>query len=225
MRGDGHGSICIGFAAVLLLNAAVHWVYRVATVGLETFVTTHMPLHICGITALVLAYALAFRSRRAFEVAYFWGLAGTANAVLTPQLDVGFPGYLFFQFFIAHGGIVAGVLFATWGVRMRPTFAGLMRAYGLLAVLACRATGRELRAWQQLHVSERAAAVRVALLLRPLAVLHSGAGGGWVRDVPRAACAVPGGGLGAAGETPVFEARLLARVIRPGPSPSRRDDP
>ena len=128
-------AICIAFAIVLVGNMAGHWAYRLATVGFDVFVTTHLPLHICGITVLVLAAALAFRNERAFEVAYFWGLAGTANAVLTPQLEFGWPHYLFFQFFIAHGGIVAGVLFAAWGLRMRPTFASLLRAYAWLAAL------------------------------------------------------------------------------------------
>ena len=128
-------AICLGFAAMLVGNAVVHWVYQVATVGVVEFIMQHMPLHICGITVFVLAWALVLRSQRAYEVAFFWGLAGTANALLTPQLEVGFPAYRFFHFFIGHGGIVAGVLFLTWGLRMRPTFASLLRAYGWLAVL------------------------------------------------------------------------------------------
>ena len=127
--------ICLAFAIMLVGNMAVHWIYRLATVGVDEFITRHLPLHICGITVCVLAATLVLRSQRAYEVAFFWGLAGTANALLTPQLDVGFPGYLFFHFFIGHGGIVAGVLFATWGLRMRPTFASLLRAYGWLAAL------------------------------------------------------------------------------------------
>ena len=128
-------AICASYAIVLLGNAAGHWIYRLATVGVDEFITRHMPLHICGVTVFVLSAALVFRSQRAYEVAFFWGLAGTANALLTPQLEVGFPEYLFFHFFIGHGGIVAGALFATWGLRMRPTFASLLRAYGWLAAL------------------------------------------------------------------------------------------
>lgn len=128
-------AICLGFAITLVGNMVVHWVYQLVTVGVVDFITRHMPLHICGITVFVLAAALVFRNQRAYEVAFFWGLAGTANALLTPQLEVGFPAYRFFHFFIGHGGIVAGVLFMTWGLRMRPTFASLLRAYGWLAVL------------------------------------------------------------------------------------------
>ena len=127
--------VCIAFAAVMLVNEAGHWIYRLAEVGLGEFVRRHLPLHICGIAALALVVTLIFRSRHTFEIVYFWGLAGTANALLTPQLEVGFPEYRFFQYFIAHGGIVAGALFAVWGLRMRPTFASLARAFALLALL------------------------------------------------------------------------------------------
>lgn len=129
--------ICITFAAVMFVNVAIHWVYRLAEVGIEEFVQRHLPLHICGIAALALVVTLIFRNRYTFEIVYFWGLAGTLNALATPQLEVVFPHYRFFQFFIAHGGIVAGALFAVWGLGMRPTFASLGRAFGWLFLLTC----------------------------------------------------------------------------------------
>lgn len=74
--------------------------------------------------------------QKTYEIAYFWGLVGSSNAVITPALESGFPQYRFFQYFIAHSGIVAGVLFATWGLRMRPTLGGLFRAFLCLHLLA-----------------------------------------------------------------------------------------
>ncbi|MYA17402.1 MAG: TIGR02206 family membrane protein [Gammaproteobacteria bacterium] len=127
--------ICVTFAAVMFANEAGHWVYRLLDAGVDEFVRRHLPLHICGIAVLALVVTLVFRNRYTFEIVYFWGLAGTFNALLTPQLEVGFPEYRFFQYFIGHGGIVAGALFAVWGLRMRPTLASLARAFGLLLLL------------------------------------------------------------------------------------------
>ena len=129
--------ICIAFATVMLCNMAAHWVYRLDEAGIAVFLERHLPLHICGIAVLALAVTLVFRNRYTFEIVYFWGLAGTLNALATPQLEVAFPHYRFFQFFIAHGGIVAGALFAVWGLGMRPTFASLGRAFGWLFLLTC----------------------------------------------------------------------------------------
>ena len=136
--------ICIAFAAVLAVNETAHWIWRLATVGVEEFLRLNLPLHICGIAVFAVMVALVFRNRIAYEIAWFWGIAGTTNAVVTPQLEVGFPDYRFFQYFITHGGIVAGALFATWGLGMRPTAMSVVRAFVLLHVLCIIAFGANL---------------------------------------------------------------------------------
>ncbi len=124
-------------AGGLLINEVTHWGYRIAEFGLSHFAQNHLPLHACGIAVLATAVTLFFRNQRTYEIAYFWGLVGASNAVITPNgLDLVFPGYHFFQYFIAHSGIVVGVLFATWGLRMRPTLGGLFRAFVCLNVFA-----------------------------------------------------------------------------------------
>ena len=125
------------FAIVLLVNEAAHWVYRIEQFGFIGFAQNHLPLHACGISVLVTATTLLTRSQRAYEIAYFWGLVAASNAVITPSAhELAFPGYRYFQYFIAHSGIVAGVLFATWGLRMRPTLGGLFRAFAWLNAYA-----------------------------------------------------------------------------------------
>ncbi len=120
-------------AATLIINEIGGWIYRAATVqSFSVFVQSYLPLHICGVALFVIVLALLRRNQILYEIGYFWGIVGTLNAVLTPQLGVGFPHYRFFQYFIVHGGIVVSVLFATWGLRMRPTLKGLLRAFLLV---------------------------------------------------------------------------------------------
>ena len=118
-------------AGVLLTNEVASLCYRFADFDLADFIRNDLPLHFCGIAVFATAGTLIFRNRRAYEIAYFWGLIGSSNAVITPSLGVedGFPSYRFLQYFIAHSGIVAGVLYATLGLRMRPTLGGLFRAF------------------------------------------------------------------------------------------------
>ena len=117
-------------AATLIVNEIGGWIYRAATVqSFSVFVQSYLPLHICGVALFVVVFALLRRNQILYEIGYFWGIVGTLNAVLTPQLGVGFPHYRFFQYFIVHGGIVVSVLFATWGLRMRPTLKGLLRSF------------------------------------------------------------------------------------------------
>ena len=118
-------------AGVVLTNELASLCYRFADFDLTDFIRNDLPLHFCGIAVFATAAALVFCNERAYEIAYFWGLVGTLNAVITPPLGEGegFPSYRFFQYFIAHSGIVAGVLYATIGLRLRPTLRGLFRAF------------------------------------------------------------------------------------------------
>ena len=128
-------AVCYLLAGILIINEIGGWIYRAATVqSFSVFVQSYLPLHICGVALFVVVFVLLRRNQVLYEIGYFWGIVGTLNAVLTPQLGVDFPHYRFFQYFIVHGGIVASVLFATWGLRMRPTFKGLLRSF-LLANL------------------------------------------------------------------------------------------
>ena len=128
-------TVCYLLGAILIINEVGLWGYRIATVqSFGIFLQRHLPLHICGIVVFVVVFVLLRRNQTFYEVAYFWGLVGTLNAIITPQLWVDFPNYRFFQYFIAHSGIVVSVLFVTWGLKMRPTLKGLLRSF-LLANL------------------------------------------------------------------------------------------
>ena len=131
------GTIGYLLAAVLLVNDVTAGGYRLMQSGLDHFIRYYLPLHICGVANLVTAATLIFRNQRTYEIAYFWGLVGSANAVITPgAIETGFPSWRFMQYFIIHSGIVIGVLYATWGRGMRPTLAGLFRAFVMLNVFA-----------------------------------------------------------------------------------------
>jgi len=67
--------------------------------------------------------------QRWFEVAYFWGIGGTVQAVLTPILHYGFPDLRFFSFFISHCGIIIGVVFLMLTRRYRPLPMSIVRVF------------------------------------------------------------------------------------------------
>ena len=124
-------------AGGLLVNEFAYWGIRIHQIGIEGWFRNHLPLHVCGVAVLLTVATLLFRREGTYEIVYFWGLTGALNAVITPGgLAVGFPEYRFFQYFIAHSGIVTGVLFATWGLGMRPTLGGLLRVFAWLNLFA-----------------------------------------------------------------------------------------
>lgn len=86
-----------------------------------------LPLNLCDWAALVLILALVKPGQRSYELGYFWGLGGTLQGLLTPDIAHGFPDPRFLFFFIEHAGIVAAVLYLTLGTGLRPAPASIPR--------------------------------------------------------------------------------------------------
>ncbi len=75
----------------------------------------------------ILHALLKEKRQRWLEVAYFWGIGGSLQALFTPNLQFGFPDCRFFTFFFDHGGIVAGILYLMISRSFRPTLASVWR--------------------------------------------------------------------------------------------------
>ncbi|CAN5507333.1 TIGR02206 family membrane protein [soil metagenome] len=86
-----------------------------------------LPMQLCDWALVVTIGALLTRSQRWFELAYFWGLGGTFQAIITPNLTCGFPTFTFLSFFLTHSGIVAAVLFLLFATSLRPHPISLLR--------------------------------------------------------------------------------------------------
>lgn len=118
-------AIAIAFVLLLLSNYA----------GYGIFVWQHhlvswpqaLPFQLCDWAMFTIVVALLTRSRGWTEVSYFWGIGGTLQAILTPNLQVDFPDIRAISFFVGHGGIVAGVIYLLVARRFRPTLGSVGR--------------------------------------------------------------------------------------------------
>ena len=79
-----------------------------------------LPMQLCDWALFAVAGALLWRSQTMFELGYFWGLCGTLQALFTPAIAHDLPWWKHAGFFLAHAGIVAGVLVLLLVARMRP---------------------------------------------------------------------------------------------------------
>ncbi|MGA3352119.1 MAG: TIGR02206 family membrane protein [Acidimicrobiales bacterium] len=105
--------------ALVLLADAVSFIVAKLVAG--TFsAKTDLPLALCDIAVLVAAAACWWRRPLLVELTYFWGLAGTLQAVITPDLNAGFPHLVFFQYLVGHLGIVLAALYLVVGLRIAP---------------------------------------------------------------------------------------------------------
>jgi hypothetical integral membrane protein (TIGR02206 family) len=79
-----------------------------------------LPLHLCDLLIFVAVYALLTRQPLAAELLYFWAGAGTALAMLGPDVQSGFPDPAFLSFFALHGLVVAAAAVLVFGFGLRP---------------------------------------------------------------------------------------------------------
>ena len=86
-----------------------------------------LPLSLCDWAEAALIVALLSKNQFAYELGYFWGLSGTLQGLLTPDLAYGFPDMRFLLFMANHAGIIASMLYLTLGTAMRPVPASLPR--------------------------------------------------------------------------------------------------
>jgi len=115
--------------AVLLADAVS---FVVALVVAGTFSPkTSLPLALCDMAALVAAAACWTRRAVLVEITYFWGLAGTLQAVITPDLNSGFPHLVFFQYMVGHIGIVLAAVFLVVGLRITPRPGAVLRIFAI----------------------------------------------------------------------------------------------
>ena len=121
------GAIAHGLSAILLGNYVVYLLFIRGWGDLAWEQT--LPMQMCDWAMVVVVVTLASGSRRWFEVAYFWGIGGTLQAVLTPNLRFGFPELRFLSFFVAHGGIIVGVVFLMLTRRLRPYPMSIVRVF------------------------------------------------------------------------------------------------
>ena len=69
-----------------------------------------LPLHMCGISFFTSTYALYSKNQTAFELSYFWGLAGAFQAIITPDPTRFVMDVSLFWNFLSHGLIILNVL-------------------------------------------------------------------------------------------------------------------
>jgi hypothetical integral membrane protein (TIGR02206 family) len=108
------------FAIVLLLDEVSWWVYLLAGGVPGSKLAQSLPLQLCDVAIFIAAAALWTRNQMLVEVTYFWGIAGTLQALLTPDLPQHFPSYPYWQYYIAHGGVVSAALMLVIGMRIHP---------------------------------------------------------------------------------------------------------
>jgi hypothetical integral membrane protein (TIGR02206 family) len=112
-----------GLAFLLLMNGIPNWLYSLSR-G-----TGGLPLQLCDVALVAVIWSLLKTDRIVGEIAYFLGLAGSFQAILSPDLNHEFPSYPWFSFFINHGGVVLCAIYLLARGRLLITLGSVWRVW------------------------------------------------------------------------------------------------
>lgn len=103
---------------LLLLSLSIH-PYMISK-GMWT-PKSSLPLQLCSISALLSGLLFFSRHQLMYELVVYWGLAGAIHSLLTPEMSLGRDGYLIFEYYAAHAGIILSALYfsAVYGYKPR----------------------------------------------------------------------------------------------------------
>ena len=83
-------------------------------------IQSSLPLQLCGLSGILSGIVLLWRNQLAYECLYYWGIAGAFHSFFTPEFTTGSQGFLFYDYFISHGGIILSAIYLTWVIGMKP---------------------------------------------------------------------------------------------------------
>jgi hypothetical integral membrane protein (TIGR02206 family) len=95
-----------------------------------------LPVQLCDVGGFVAAAALLWRQAVLVEIAYFWGLGGTLQALLTPDLRDHFPSFPYLQFYATHDLVVLAALFLVIGLGLQPRAGSVRRVFVITLAFA-----------------------------------------------------------------------------------------
>ena len=117
-----------GLAGTLIINQLARHIW--INYYDEWSIQWNLPLHMCSLFVWLSAYMLISKSYLIFELAYFMGIGGALQALLTPDVSTyGFQHFYLNQFFVAHGSIIIASAYMAIVEGYTPTWASIRKVF------------------------------------------------------------------------------------------------
>jgi hypothetical integral membrane protein (TIGR02206 family) len=90
---------------------------------------TDLPLYLCSLLGILIPIFTYYRKYWIFEILVFWIIAGTLQAVITPDIAVGFPSMDYFRYWIVHLGLLIVIFYAIFVFRLKPKLKSVFKSF------------------------------------------------------------------------------------------------
>lgn len=91
--------------------------------------STDLPLYLCSLMGLLIPVFTYYQKFWMYEILVFWIIAGTLQGVLTPDIQLGFPSFDYFRYWVVHLGLLKIIFYATFVLKMRPKFKSVFKSF------------------------------------------------------------------------------------------------
>src|SRR5699024_2244765 len=126
------------------IRITVGWLLMISRLSLDIWyistdqwsVKSSLPLELCSIASIMCAIMLLTKNKSLFEVFYFIALAGAIQAIVTPDLNFGFPQFRYIQFFLDHFLLIAAPLIMISLYNFKITHQSLIKSFMTLNGIA-----------------------------------------------------------------------------------------
>lgn len=99
-------------------------------------VASTLPLQLCAISYIFSILALINKNQFCFEFAFYFGIAGGLNSLLTPEFAHGYDAFYFVHYYFEHSGIVVIPIFLSVAFNMKPRKLSWLRILIPASILA-----------------------------------------------------------------------------------------
>ncbi len=88
-----------------------------------------LPLQACHFANIFLLMVMWRKNESWFRIFYFWILAGTMQAIITPDIQANFPHYWYWRYWIVHAGPVVCIVYAAYVYEFRPRASSILKSF------------------------------------------------------------------------------------------------
>ena len=123
------------FSAVGFLMSLMVFSYHIYHILYSNYsIQTDLPLYLCSLLAIIMPIYTCRARYWMFEILVFWVIAGTLNAVITPDISEGFPGFDYFRYWVVHLGLLFIIFYSVFVLKMRPRLKSVLKSFLALQV-------------------------------------------------------------------------------------------
>lgn len=123
----------IHWVAILISLTVISFhVYKISLGGYN--IRTDLPLYLCSLLGLIIPVFTFYKKKWMFEILLFWIIAGTTQAIITPDILIGFPSFEFFRYWIVHLGLVVLIMYYVIVLNHRPSLKSVFKSFLALQV-------------------------------------------------------------------------------------------